>query len=142
MARSPFPANAINATLTFRVPDAGGTVDWIDESGNVASSLVDWTAKVSAKANLKRPVPENGGDLSQVRLVVTLIEPMRLPTTIMTGAQGEMVFYADPGKLLIVERTGQFILEPIVPRAYGVDDIVGQRLSGIFLSRVAWGNSL
>ncbi len=130
---TPFAAYA-NATLTFQRAIAAPTVDAL---GNQSVQTEDFVVT----AYLKEIVPRAGGNLSPFdggtdtssRVEGRLVEPTSLPADIVPGVRAIAV---------IGGIEGEFYLAATIPDAFGVDGVLGSKIKGRFVTRVAFGEAL
>lgn len=112
-----------NCTLIFEVQ--GSLSPTFDEFGNPVvqtSNSAEFQGKASQKKD-PRVSAQQGIDSTQTYMEIRLTEPIALPPEIKAGAIAKMT---------VAGREGEFQLLPAIPSPYGVDEILGQKLSGYF----------
>lgn len=128
---TPFSAYA-NAVLIFQLPiqvienDSLGNPQAITEDFAVHAYL----KSASSNTNIN---PFDAGQDNVIGVEGRCVEPASLPADIAPGARA----IATIGGI-----EGEFFLETSIPSAFGVDDLLGAKLKGRFVTSVTWGDAI
>ncbi len=132
MSVTPF-ASFANATLTFQRAIGPASIDAL---GNSSAPTGDWVLSAYLKevnSTAKNQQPWEGGQDNVVRVEGRCVEPAALPADIVPGVKAEAI---------ISGFVGEFILEATLPSPLGVDELLGAKIKGRFVSRSLMGDAL
>lgn len=129
---TPFASYA-NAVLVFQRAIGTPTIDAL---GNTSATTADFVVRAylkQVKSAAKNQMPWDGGQDNVVEVEGRCVEPAALPSDIVPGVKAQATIGG-------VE--GEFILEATIASAFGVDELLGAKLQGRFIVRVAFGEAL
>lgn len=123
MSTSPFPANSV---LTFSVANGQLTVD--QDTGNVIPvveplTITAYLVPMNTQDNKSPQADAPGVNAAQERMQGYAVDPMLMPARIRNLAEADAV---------IDGKTGRFILRIPTQSAWGVNQVIGDRIYGIF----------
>lgn len=120
MSISPLSANAI---AVFRVPGAYG----VDSLGNKVATSEEVSVHLFLRGDGRAQDQQAAGTDNTIRVTGRCIDPMRLPDGVLPGAIAQCTISTSTASLV-----GELALNPSVPGAYGVEEIIGQKIVGEF----------
>lgn len=138
---SPFPPNA---TLTFLLRQEG-SAEHIDEQGNALYE----TSPITVQAYLRKGDKQTTLDVSPDLDINKMSIQGRVVRVI--DEQGNVSSSLDfdrivPGSKATISINGlpesEFYLQYEVPSAFGVDDLLGQKIKGYIVYQAMWGTAL
>jgi hypothetical protein len=121
-----------NAVATFNVPGAFGT----DSLGNPVAAATQETVTLSLRGDGDADNAQFAGTDNKIRVKGRCIDPIKLPDGVLPGAIAQCTISTN-----IATLTGELKLDPVIPSAYGVDEILGQEIRGEFRQFTSYGGA-
>lgn len=127
MSASPLASNAV---AIFKVPGEYS----IDSLGNKVASSTEVSVKLFLRGDGRAQEQKSAGTDNTVRVTGRCVEPLRLPDGILPGAVAQCTISTPTASL-----SGELKLDPSIPGAYRVEEIIGQKINGEFRQLTTYG---